>query len=244
MSTTNESESRAGYRVLPLKSELLDATCGERGASIVTIKCKRCGKEIRGYYSQLKNRRYCDAKCRVEPFQDRFWRKVDKTVPNGCWLWTACKNVDGYGSFPCEELQEHRAHRISWILANGPIPAGSSVLHKCPTGENPSCVNPDHLYLGTQTDNMQDTVAAGTHFSMRGEAHANSLLDAAAIREIRMNYNRITVKELASRFNVTIAAVRDVAKGRSWQCVSPKNYWEAQGITRLTRRDNARNFVQ
>ena len=87
--------------------------------------------------------------------QERFWSKVDRS--GECWLWTAAK-VQGYGSF-----DGRRAHRVAWELAYGPIPKGvgyhgTCVLHRCDT---PACVNPAHLRLGTQADNMADRDAKG-----------------------------------------------------------------------------------
>jgi hypothetical protein len=87
--------------------------------------------------------------------EERFWSKVDKT--DGCWVWTASKNCEGYGRFNrfgkkrpnCEG-----AHRVSYIISSGAeIPDGMLVLHKC---DNPPCVNPEHLYLGSNADNARD----------------------------------------------------------------------------------------
>lgn len=88
----------------------------------------------------------------------RFWNKVKKT--DYCWLWTAYTNSDGYGQFWFRGTMG-KAHRFSWILHNGEIPKGVCVLHiEC---DNPPCVNPDHLELGTDADNMQDCLKKGRH---------------------------------------------------------------------------------
>lgn len=91
---------------------------------------------------------------------ERFWSKVDKQGSTECWPWTASvvKNL-GYGQFGMGGTMM-RSHRVAWELSNGPIPAGMFVLHKC---DNPPCCNPQHLFLGTQTDNMQDALAKGRH---------------------------------------------------------------------------------
>lgn len=100
---------------------------------------------------------------------DRFWAKVRKT--NTCWLWIGATIKGGYGSFGGIKCKVGMAHRFSWTLHNGPIPAGLDVLHRCDT---PPCVNPEHLFLGTQTDNSRDMVQKGRHYSWNGhKTHCN-----------------------------------------------------------------------
>lgn len=100
------------------------------------------------------------------PLADRFWPRVDTSGgPDACWEWTRGRDPHGYGRFatPNSDL----AHRASWELHNGPIPAGLNVLHHC---DNPPCVNPRHLFLGTQKDNVDDMVAKGRARKPRGFA--------------------------------------------------------------------------
>jgi hypothetical protein len=92
---------------------------------------------------------------RKRPWQERFWLRVRKT--DGCWLWTGSAHVRGYGSMKID-YRTVRAHRLSYEMANGPIPAGAVVCHRCDT---PACVRPDHLFIGGQSENMLDASAKG-----------------------------------------------------------------------------------
>lgn len=100
------------------------------------------------------------------PVEQRFWEKVDRRGPNDCWLWTGCKHGHGYGSFN-NRVGPKAAHRFSYQLHNGPIPDGMCVLHNCPDGDNPTCVNPAHLWLGTQADNIADMQKKGRFRSVK-----------------------------------------------------------------------------
>ena len=211
------------------------------GTGLQNITCDRCGKPMTRWLSQVKAKNYCSNKCRVTPVEERFWPKVDRSKgEDACWPWTASFNNDGYGNFPWNG--EYRAPRVAWVLTKGQIPEGLSVLHDPIKCNNRACCNPKHLYLGTQFQNVQDMIKIGMKASTAGEEHPNSLLNDDAIKEIRLKYNRVDAEILADKFKVTVGTVRDVAKGRSWKSVTPKNYWDAQGIKRKTRKDNISNL--
>jgi len=98
---------------------------------------------------------------KMTPISERFWAKVNKDAPNGCWEWHSSLTGGGYGAFFVHHPDKReivRAHRFSWELANGSIPNGLWVLHKC---DNRICVNPDHLFLGNRSDNMIDCARKG-----------------------------------------------------------------------------------
>lgn len=95
----------------------------------------------------------------MKTLDQRFWEKVEKNGPSLCWEWRAVKDRYGYGRF-CLGVDQRGAlaHRTAWFVKYGEIPHGKSVLHKC---DNPACVNPEHLYLGTQLENMRDMLQKG-----------------------------------------------------------------------------------
>jgi hypothetical protein len=126
-------------------------------------------------------------------FAERFWRRVVKT--DSCWLWTGSKTGYGYG-LASVSLGSRRvalgAHSASWIMHNGPIPEGLCVLHNCPGGDNPACVNPDHLWLGTKKQNTHDMMSKGRMVigrRYRGEDSVAAKLTEGTVRKIRIVYS-------------------------------------------------------
>ena len=93
--------------------------------------------------------------------EERFWSKVNKDGEGGCWIWTSATNTDGYGKFELD-YKMIAAHRLSFELFNGPIPRGKYICHRC---NRRNCVNPDHLYAGTSSENCYDAVRRGRHKS-------------------------------------------------------------------------------
>lgn len=106
---------------------------------------------------------------------ERFWRYVEKRSAGECWLWTGTKNNCGYGTIgrggvtPSGSPRMTTAHRVAWELYRGPIPGGMVICHRC---DRPACVNPDHLFVGSQRDNVRDAIAKGRHFLPRGISRA------------------------------------------------------------------------
>ena len=147
------------------------------------------------------------------PIEDRFWRKVNKT--ESCWLWTACTDKKGYGWIGLGGHIAPRiyAHRLSWEIHHGkPIPMGLFVLHKC---DIPACVNPDHLFLGTKSDNTKDMVSKGRHPSQkypglqRGERNGFAKLTNLQADSIRRLYagGGISQAALGNRFGIDQTSV-------------------------------------
>ncbi len=138
---------------------------------------------------------------------DRFVSKV--SFGDGCWEWTASKNIDGYGLFDLERRQE-KAHRAAWIFHNGGIPAWASVCHRC---DNPGCVRPEHLFLGTHQENMDDAKHKGRcHL---GERHGASKLTWEKIDKIRLMRGQ-PQKVISLAFGVSQSAVSKILSGELW----------------------------
>ena len=144
--------------------------------------------------------------------KERFLAKVDRS--GGCWLWTRARDKDGYGLMRAWGNQ-WRAHRLSYHLFRGPIPNDTVVCHAC---DNPSCVNPDHLFLGTNTDNTADRNRKGR--TARGEQTAHNKLTAEQVRELRCRYETgEKMACLARAFGVTQATAWSIVRRQSWKHV-------------------------
>lgn len=122
---------------------------------------------------------------RREALENRYWPKVNVAGPNECWNWNAkARHPYGYGRMTAGRGVNLKAHQIAWALENGPIPDGMLICHDC---DNPSCCNPSHLFLGSQTDNMGDAKAKGRTSKppvFRGLQHHNGKLSNEEIAKI------------------------------------------------------------
>ena len=150
-----------------------------------------------------------------QSLSDRFYSYVDFSSPNGCWNWSASTR-HGYGQF-FYNGKIVAAHRLSWELANGPIPDGLVVRHKCPNGDNPSCVNPAHLRLGTHQDNVNDKVEADRQ--VKGENIVQSKLTEEGVIAIRDLYRtgNFTQKEIACNYNMNRKHIGEIIRGNQWK---------------------------
>jgi hypothetical protein len=156
------------------------------------------------------------------PVEKRFWSKVKKT--ENCWIWTAAKAA-GYGQFMSDKKRYDGAHRYSYRLHYGEFDESLFVLHKC---DNKICVNPNHLFLGTQQDNIDDMIAKGrqaigdelNHRCQKGENNFGSKLKKEQVYQIKLLFKKgLTRKEIATKTGATYGNVIAILQGKSWKDV-------------------------
>lgn len=151
---------------------------------------------------------------------DRFWSKVRKT--DTCWEWQAGICGSGYGGFSVKTKDGNKnrhTHVVSWILTNGDVPAGMCVLHTC---DNRKCVNPDHLFLGSRLNNVQDMDKKGRRKTKASNGSTNgfSKLNEESVRLIRERFQRGELQSaLAKEFNVTQVCISQITLRKTWRHV-------------------------
>lgn len=179
------------------------ATCAVETCDRVAESRGWCGT----HYERWRLGRDVAAPIRPGP-EVRFWRHVTPSEhPDECWLWQGKRNSYGYGSLSVDKGSSMPAHRVSFEIHHGPIPLGMSVCHSC---DNPPCVNPAHLFLGTQRDNMADMAAKQRSGGRR--------LTEADIRAIRMDPRNGA--EVAAEWGITRTSVHHIRRRKTWKWVA------------------------
>jgi hypothetical protein len=193
-----------------------------------TRECPVCGKQYgreRVYRHGKPNgfmpwRKTCSRECgqrlRRGPVEDRFWSKVDQSGgPDACWEWTASRHQQGYGVFGYKGKVQ-KAHRVAYAFAknNGELPA-NKVLHSC---DNPPCCNPDHLWEGTQQDNMDDMKRKGRRKGIGvGSSNGRAILTDDDVRDIR---RRLATGEsqqsIANDYDVRQTTISKIKRRKQW----------------------------
>lgn len=162
----------------------------------------------------LKNRTYVAIKHKASrlklwswgTIEERFWKYVDKGLSPDCWIWTGAHLKGGYGRIRINE-KIILAHRFSYEIHNGKIPNKMCVCHIC---DNPKCVNPSHLFLGTQKDNVDDMVNKNRQFSK---------LTLNQVKEIKKLCceGKLKQREIAKTFNISRGTISDIYSNKSWR---------------------------
>jgi len=142
----------------------------------------------------------------------RFWKYTNVRDREHCWNWTGYIQPNGYGEVSVHSKQMG-AHRLSWIIHYGKIPDSFCVCHKC---DNPSCVNPNHLFIGTYKDNVHDMMNKNRYSCARGEKVGGAKLTESQVREIRTRHN-CSANKLAKEYGVCKSNIGAIRNYKSWR---------------------------
>lgn len=193
---------------------------------MIDRSCLNCGKSIKAFICHVNRGggKYCSIGCstkytakkRAKVLQGspkkRFFENIKKE--KGCWVWTGLKNKQGYGRMTIKK-KDKLAHRFSWEMYFGDIPDGMFVCHKC---DNPPCVNPKHLFVGTRFDNARDMVSKGRNRDDKGSKHPSAKLTEEQVLLIRKRLEAGEMQiNLAKEFNVHKCTISMIKRRENWR---------------------------
>lgn len=189
-------------------------------SSKIEVNCPSCGSVNFRTPWKIKHRGsvFCNRECYLNRPIDRLARFESRIMKSniGCWEWIGMKNRQGYGKETDAKGILRLAHRLSWQFYVGEIPEGKFLLHRC---DNPGCVRPDHLFLGTQVDNMKDMAMKSRQ--ARGTKKKNAKLTDATALEIFLSKERTV--DLSRKHGVTQTIISAIRHRRRWKHVSAAN---------------------
>lgn len=186
----------------------------------VTIICPPHGQFVQEPTNHIHIGQGCPVCGKGGTDVERFWNFVNKDgpeakhAPGDCWEWTGNVGGSGYGRFWVNDGSVP-AHRYSYEVHKGSVPEGMFTLHRC---DNPVCVNPDHLFVGTALDNMRDMAAKGRSRDQRGEKNNMSKLTTDDVREIRRLHREggYFQRQLADKFGISLSSANQVVNRKRW----------------------------
>lgn len=180
--------------------------------------CDRCGKKFfrKDYQTPglWRKQRFCSRICgrpvRRPVTKSAFLKKVNKNPETGCWIWAGRIDHKGYGVL-WNNGKHVKAHRLSWEFHNGAIPDKMSVCHHCDT---PPCVNPDHLFIGLQADNVRDMDSKGRRGAAKGSKHGRSILTEDQV--LLVFKDRRSDMLIAAELGVSKSTINAIRSGQNW----------------------------
>lgn len=173
-----------------------------------------------------------------EKLRHRLYRYAVLGDIESCWLWVGTTNNKGYGQLKINK-KNTGAHRVSYMVHIGPIPEGMFVLHQC---DNPACINPYHLFLGTHADNMRDKVQKGRMHDQRGEHNPKAKITELQARDAHERAAKgERQSDIARSYGVTRSAISRIIRGQSWPHIY-KEIYDEHGSNSNQARSEAGNL--
>lgn len=166
----------------------------------------------------------------MKPLADRLWAKTKKGGSDECWEWQGSRHPKGYGQIGRGRRKDGLAyaHVVAWEVTHGPVPSGAHVCHRC---DNPPCVNPSHLFLGSPADNTHDMIRKRRH--SYGENHATKLTEKDVVEVRRLLAEGTTQQAVADRFSVSRSLIGQVGRFNRWALTDSSPDVKAELLGRL-----------